>query len=83
MMRNPYGLPGLGGIDVQVSPLCDDVQRMHVSPAFAHLMPHEFVDDLNTWMLKFFGRHDVSYVIDNGRTLVVGPKTLEKLKAAA
>lgn len=80
MNHNPFGMHGFDGINIAINPHCDDVPRMTVSRKFAELMPAEFVSDLNAWMLEFFGRHDVSYSIDNGRTLVVGPKTMRKLR---
>ncbi|HHT8992810.1 TPA: hypothetical protein ACT5B2_003855 [Burkholderia cenocepacia] len=64
-----------------VNPLLDDMPRMTVSARFAELMPAEFVAELNAWMRDFFGTEHRMYVLYE-RTLVVGPKGLERMKAA-
>jgi hypothetical protein len=69
----------LFGVNFTISQFCDDVPRMMPNPAFANLMPAEFVDELRDWMLKFFGTEDKIYSIDNGRTILCGPKTMRKL----
>jgi hypothetical protein len=81
--HNFLGAGSLYGMDVIINPMCDDVPRMSTHPDFAKLMPQEFVADLDAWMIKFFGRHDVTYAMNNGRTLVMGPKTERKLRAVA
>jgi hypothetical protein len=80
MNIDPYSGNGLFGIRFQESPYCDDVPRMQTNPDFAKLMPPEFVADLNAWMIKFFGRHDLVYAVDNGRTIICGPNTINKLR---
>ncbi|MBJ9964468.1 hypothetical protein [Burkholderia seminalis] len=71
----------LFGLDVMISPFCDDLPRMTVSTRFAELMPPEFVAELNGWMRDFFGTENCMYLLHE-RTLVVGPKGLEQIKAA-
>lgn len=70
----------LFGVDIRVSPFCDDVPLMTPNPAFANLMPEEFVDELRDWMRQFFGTEDKIYSVDNGRTIICGPKTMRKLR---
>jgi hypothetical protein len=71
------------GMDIRISPYCDDTPRMSPNPEFAKLMPDEFVAELRDWMRQFFGTEDKIFAIDNGRTIICGPKTMRKLKAMA
>lgn len=77
-----FDCSNLYGMKIHVNPMCDNVPRMTTSRRFAELMPPGFAEELNAWMLEFFGTHDVSYSIDGGRTLIVGPKTMEALRRA-
>lgn len=70
------------GMKVIIDPELDGVPHMKVSPAFAALMPPEFVADLQAWMADFFGREDLMYCVQRD-TLILGPKSYAKLKAAA
>ncbi|MFD1557067.1 hypothetical protein ACFSHT_15810 [Paraburkholderia silviterrae] len=69
----------LNGMQVIVNEQYDRVPRMHVSPSFAALMPQAFVDDLNAWMVEFFGTKREIYKIGD-HTLVMGPETLARIK---
>lgn len=79
--RSLYASNPLAGVNIRVSEFCDDVPRMTPTPAFADLMPDKFVAELRAWMREFFGTEDMIYAIDNGRTIICGPKTMRKLEA--
>lgn len=78
MFDHTFG--SLSGMEVIVDEQYDRVPRMVVSVKFAELMPPAFVEDLNNWMLDFFGTSREVYRI-GPRTLVMGPSTLEQIKA--
>lgn len=73
-----YG--SLSGMKVIVDEKYDRVPRMVVSARFAELMPPAFVEDLNGWMVEFFGTTRELYRIGT-HTLVMGPRSLEQIKA--
>lgn len=73
-----YG--SLKGMDVLLDEKYDRVPRMMVSMEFAELMPPAFVEELNAWMVEFFGTTREIYRIGT-RTLVMGPSMLEQIKA--
>ncbi|POR52780.1 hypothetical protein B0G62_10477 [Paraburkholderia eburnea] len=78
MIDNPLrGM--LGGLDIAVNPMLDNVPRMQTSPKFAALMPPEFVAELNDWMLKFFGTESAVYRLPGNR-LVMGTKAYAALQ---
>lgn len=72
----------LYGMKVYVNPDLDNVPKMTVNKRFAELMPQAFVDDLNAWMLDFFGTQSVMYQIGN-HGIAMGPKLLEAVKREA
>lgn len=78
--RELYAHRPFGGAEIRVSEFCDNVPRMMPNPAFANLMPEQFVAELRDWMRQFFGTEDKIYSIDNGRTILCGPKTMRKLR---
>jgi hypothetical protein len=53
---------------------------MTVSPAFAALMPAEFVADLNLWMLNRFGATEPQ-IMRVGSAIFIAPSLLGILKA--
>ena len=67
------------GMRVIVNEKHDRVPRMRVAASFAALMPQEFVDDLNAWMVEFFGTTREIYRIGD-HTLVMGPLSFAQLK---
>lgn len=68
------------GLDVVPHALLEAVPHMTVSPAFAALMPAEFVADLNAWMLEFFGATEPSAYIVGGHTLYIAPSLLRQIR---
>ncbi|HGO6081856.1 TPA: hypothetical protein ACK3PA_006353 [Burkholderia cenocepacia] len=69
-----------GALRIIEDPTLDDLPKMTVSTRFAELMPVEFVNGLNAWMLEFFGTDNRIYQI-GGDTLCMGPKSLAELQA--
>ncbi len=76
----------LMGMPVIINPLCDNVQRVSVSAEFARIQSPELVASTNAWMLKFFGAHDVAYIITDPCTsakhFVIGPRKAAMLPRA-
>jgi hypothetical protein len=83
IQRELYASNPLAGVDVRISQFCDDMPRMTPNPEFAKLMTDEFVAELRDWMLQFFGTEDKIFSIDNGRTIICGPKTMRRLQREA
>jgi hypothetical protein len=73
-----YG--SLAGMQVIVDEKYDRVPRMMVSAKFAELMPPAFVEDLNDWMVEFFGTTREMYRVGT-HTLVMGPRSFEQIKS--
>ncbi|MBN3851978.1 hypothetical protein G3N59_01170 [Paraburkholderia sp. Ac-20340] len=80
MIDNPLRSQ-LFGMNISVDPALDNVPRMQTSPEFAALMPAAFVDELNDWMLQFFGTHSPIYKLPGNR-LVMGTKAYAMLQAS-
>jgi hypothetical protein len=72
----------LFGQPVIVNPLCDNVPRMQLLPATRAIVTPEFAAKMNQWMLEFFGIADQVYQLAGG-TIVLGPKSLARLRAVA
>jgi len=68
------------GMRIYVDGSLDNVPRMQLTPAFAANMPPGWVEETNKWMREFFGTENKIIAIENGRSVVMVPRTFARLK---
>lgn len=74
----------LGGFRVYENPhIPEFMPRMQLSPKCAEILPPEFRDEMNAWMVEFFGKTRNVVVNEGARTIHAHPRNIEYLQQAA